>query len=120
MAPSAAARTATSAPIPRLLPVTRMTRPSSAPSLIGNSVRVRVRLGVVADGDPLPLGELVPVGRAAEAAAVARAARAAERDGCLVVHGLVVHVSHAGLHPLRQREATRDRSRVDGARQAVL
>ena len=44
------------------------------------SVRVREGLRLVADGHPLPLGELVPVGRAAEPAAVARGAHPAERD----------------------------------------
>ena len=81
---------------------------------------MRERLRVVADRHPLPLGELVPVRRAAEPAAVARDAHAAERDDRLVVDGLVVDVDHAAPDPLREREPARDRARVDGAREPVL
>ena len=53
---------------------------------VDGSVRERERRRLVAHRHPLPLGELVAVGRPAEPAAVARGAHPAERDDRLVVH----------------------------------
>src|SRR5204862_5065394 len=79
------------------------------------SVGIRIRTRVVADGHPLPLGELVPIGRAAEPRTIPGGAHPAERDRRLVVHGLIVHVNHAALEPLGERPTARDHPGLDGA-----
>src|SRR5436190_21281948 len=84
------------------------------------SVRIWVRTWVFAHRHPLPFGELVPIRRSTEPRPVAGRAHATERDGRLVVHGLVVNVDHPRAEPLRERETARDRVRVDGAGAPVL
>src|SRR3984885_15751129 len=59
------------------------------------SERVGVRL--LLDGHPSPLGEFVPVGRAADARAVAGGARSAEGNVRLVGDGLIVDMQKPGI-----------------------
>jgi hypothetical protein len=58
------------------------------------SERVRVRL--VLDGHPLPLGEFIPVGRTADARAVDGSARSTERNVRLVVDGAEGEIGKCG------------------------
>src|SRR5665213_51424 len=78
---------------------TMATRVRMAPILIGLLVRPvleRIRRNVAAHRDPLRLGERVDVGGGpAEPRAGTGIADAAERDLCLVAHGLVVDVHDA-------------------------
>src|ERR1700716_2665602 len=55
----------------------------------------RIRIGLVLDRHPLPARELFPVGRAADARAVAGGTGAAEGDVRLVGHGLGVCVQQS-------------------------
>ena len=54
------------------------------------SERIGIRL--VLDGHPLPLGEFIPIGRTADARAVARSTRSAERNMRFIGDGLIVDV----------------------------
>src|SRR5512139_3812133 len=66
---------------------------SRAPALLRRGTpSERIRRRLVLDRDPLPLGELLPVGDAAMAAAVAGRAAPAEGHPGLIRHRLVVDV----------------------------
>src|SRR3984885_46290 len=80
--------------------------------------REAVRL--VADGDPAPLGELVPAALRPEPGAVARGAGAAERGVRVIVQCLVVDVHDAGVELVRHGPATVAGTGLDGRDQAVL
>src|SRR5262249_48718594 len=64
----------------------------------------RIWIGLVLDRHPLPVRELLPVGRTADARAVAGRAGAAERDVRLVGHRLVVDVEQTRAQPVAERE----------------
>jgi hypothetical protein len=55
---------------------------------------------LVANGDPLPLSELISVGESAVAEPVARHANSADRAIDLVQHRLIVDVDDAGVDAL--------------------
>src|SRR5580704_19237080 len=82
------------------------------------SERVGVRL--LLDGHPLPLSEFVPVGRAADARAVAGCARAAERHMRLVGDSLVVDVKQAGVELVADGDGAADVRREHAGRKAVF
>lgn len=52
-------------------------------------------VSVVADGEPLPLGELVPTALGTESCTIARGAGSTERGIRVVVQGLVVDVDNS-------------------------
>src|SRR6202035_1432533 len=77
------------------------------------SDRERPRLGVskwitrrtAAHRNPLPLGELVHIGCAAEASAVSGLAHASHWNARMIGDGLIVHVNHARLQLARHSHA---------------
>src|SRR5262245_8565933 len=80
----------------------------------------RIWIGLVLDRHPLPARELLPVGPAADACAIARRAGATERDVRLVGHGLIVDVEQPRAQPVAKRERAADRPREHAGGQAVL
>src|SRR5262245_60367938 len=80
----------------------------------------RIWIGLVLDRHPLPVRELLPVGRTADARAVAGRTGPAERNVRLVGHRLVVDVEQARAQPVAERERAADRLREHAGGQAVL
>src|SRR5580700_4067553 len=82
------------------------------------SERIAARL--ILDRHPLPLRELLPVGRTADSGAVARGADAAERYVRLVGDGLVVDVQKPNIESISDRDRTTDIGREHARRQPVF
>src|SRR5271167_773205 len=82
------------------------------------SERVRVRL--LLDGHPLPLGELLPIGGTADARAVAGSPASAKRNVRLVGDGLVVDVQQPGVEAIADGDRAADVPREHPGREAVL
>src|SRR5262249_15443864 len=80
----------------------------------------RVRPGLLLDGDPLPLGELLPVRWPADARAVAGRAVPPERNMRLVRTGLVVDVQQPGAQAVADRHRAADRGGEDTGRETIL
>src|SRR5579859_5437216 len=76
--------------------------------------------GDVANRNPLPLGEFVPVGGAADAGAVARLAAPPERIDHLVTDGLIVNVEQSCAQPRTEPHRPADRARDDPGRQTIF
>src|SRR6266436_4032456 len=74
----------------------------------------------VLDRDPLPLGELLPIGRPADPPTVAGGAAAAKRDVRFVMHRLIVDVQQARMESVADRHRATDGARDDRGREPVL
>src|SRR6266403_241953 len=74
----------------------------------------------VLDRDPLPLGELLPIGRPADPPTVAGGAAAAKRDVRFVMHRLIVDVQQARIESVADRHRATDGARDDRGREPIL
>src|SRR5208282_2737841 len=68
----------------------------------------RIRVGLLLDRHPLPLGEFLPIGRTADTCAIAGGAGAAEWHMRLVGDGLVVDMKEAGVEAIADRNRAAD------------
>jgi hypothetical protein len=71
---------------------------------------------VLLDRHPLPLREFLPIGRAADARAIAGGAGAAERHIRFVGEGLVVDMQEAGIEAIADRNRAADVGREHAGR----
>src|SRR5215469_5792377 len=74
---------------------------------------------MAADGEPLPFGELVQVGRAAKSGAITGQPHPAHRDAWMIVHSLVVHMHHSCLQLSRDSKSPIYRSSLHGSSKPV-
>src|SRR5947208_2043359 len=88
--------------------------------IISSLYSERIGIRLVLDRHPLPAGEFLPIGGAADARAVAGRAGAAEGNMRLVGHRLVVNVQEPGAQPISERERAADRAREHAGGQAIF